>query len=48
MKILEGIAWLANKLLMILVIICSLVLFVYSLYVLYDVFYTEKKCIYLL
>lgn len=43
MKILEGIAWLANKLLMILVIICSLVLFVYSLYVLYDVFYTEKN-----
>lgn len=43
MKILENIAKLANRLLMILVIVCSLVLFVYSLYVLYDVFYTGKN-----
>ena len=43
MKAIRAAARVANKLLMILVIAFSLLLFVYSLYVLYDVFYTERN-----
>ena len=43
MKVLEFAAKIANKILMVLVIIFSLILFMFSVYVLYDVFYTEKN-----
>ena len=43
MKILEFAAKIANKILMIFVIVVSLVLFMFSVYVLYDVFYTGRN-----
>ena len=43
MKILEAAARAANKLLMVFVVAFSLLLFVYSVYVLYDVLYTEQN-----
>ena len=43
MKILESAAKIANKILMIFVIITSLILFMFSVYVLYDVFYTGRN-----
>ena len=43
MKLLEAAAKAANKLLMVFVVILSLILFTYSVYVLYDVLYTEKN-----
>lgn len=43
MKISYKIARVANKLLLALTVLLALVLFVYSLYVLYDVLYTEKN-----